>query len=330
MKPKLLVGIIAAAVLIAGVGLWLRPGAHSPGGMTAPGSPSGPLSATPLGNDGRPYGTNQPARANAHARHRPSRTLRICAGSTPRRAGALALVSTNLTEPDGQTLRGLLLRSDPEDAEQGGQVFKNQLLDALCALNPPPPWLGETLVQMYRDRSQNEVIRDYAVQHLAAYYEQMELTQPDASQTRQPAQAVLWEALSETDSSIAGTALLALNRLSAGRAEFDRTRLGAEALRLAQEGGAGDLSRATAFQVCAQLGIDEALPVLERAARQARSMPLRISAVGALGVLGSAQAKPILSELQTSGETELKLPVTQALKGLERKARQARLSTQGK
>ena len=90
--------------------------------------------------------------------------------------------------------------------------------------------LDRALIETYRDRSQNEVAREYAVQHLAELGEQAKPvastlptaptanTAPVALATLDPVELgemrqTLWEALGETDNSIAGTALLGLTLL---------------------------------------------------------------------------------------------------------------------
>ena len=241
-----------------------------------------------------------------------------------KRQASVAAVTTNLTVVDRQALYAFLLQPDPSDHEQSGQVLKNHLLDRLCELDPLSTGLAEVLTGMYHDKNQDIVLRDYAVQHLAAYYEQLEITRQNDPQVQQTVQGVFWEALAETDSSIAGTALLALTRLSEGRSEFDQNRIRAAALQLAGAGQAGELTRSTALQVSARLGTKEALPVLMQVAADGGTLPLRISAIGALGTLGAPEAVSLLNTFLAGPEARLKLPARQALRQIELKTSQAR------
>jgi hypothetical protein len=228
------------------------------------------------------------------------------------RLNAISSLSNHLTEVDWGELQLFLLKPDPMDKDQLGQVIKNQLLDVLCALNPPPNGLGDVLTKMYQDHQQDDVIRDYAVQHLAAYYEQI-TTQHNSAKIQQAVQNVLWEAVNETSDSIGGTALLALKRLSQEYAGFDQKRMAATALRMAGDYNAGELSHITAFQVCAQLGTTDALPVVLQAAQNGETVSVRISAVGALGSLGGADQIPFLNQLLQSGEERLQPAAHRAL-----------------
>lgn len=247
-------------------------------------------------------------------------------------AGYLARLSsarkgmTKLSDADRQGLYAFLLQRSPLDEGQQGHVLKNELLNALCALNPPPAGLGSLLAQMYRDRNQNVVLRDYAVQHLVSFYKQIERVAETERESWRGEQAqardVLWEALGENDSSIAGTALLGLAQLSEERPQaFDRERIGAAALQLSGQ-GAGELTRIAALQVSARLGINDARPVLMQTAQQGQSIPLRISAIGALGVLGDAQAVPLLNGFLEGPEERLRLPARRALQQIQLKERQ--------
>jgi hypothetical protein len=247
------------------------------------------------------------------------------------RLAAARMAITNLTVEDRQALYNFLRQQSPLDKSQAGHVLKNQLLDTLCALNPLPEGLEDVLAQVYQDRSQNVVLRDYAVQHMVAFYEQMEKVPDDSQPAKQndlsKVQRALWEALNETDSSIAGTALLGLEQLSEERVEFDQNRIAAKALQLAGGNDTGELTRITAFQVCARLNVQDALPLLEQAASQGQSISLRISAIGALGTMGNDQAVPLLNRLLNGTEERLKLPAQQALMQIELKQGQARAAS---
>ncbi len=228
------------------------------------------------------------------------------------RLKAIRSLSSPLNDTDWEVLQSFLLKPDGLDKVQMGQVVKNVLLDVLCALNPPPAGLGGVLAQMYRDQQQDEVIRDYAVQHLAACYEQLTL-EPDGAGTQQAVGNVLWEAVNESNDSIGGTALLALKRLSQEYPEFDQQQLAATALQMAGDDTAGELTHITAFQVCASLGTTNALPVVLNAAQSGETVPVRISAIAALGILGGASQIPFLNSLIQGNNDRLKLPAQQAL-----------------
>jgi len=228
------------------------------------------------------------------------------------RAEAIERLPRQMSSLSWQALKRFLVTRDASDAEQVTQVLKNQLMDALCAMRPPPSDLGDTLIAIYRNPEENVVIRDYAIQHLAALDQQLvENDNPWARLERSSAQAVLWEALGETQNSIAGTALLGLTRLIEDDPQIDRARLEKAVLKLTGDITVGELSRITAYQVCGQLNLKEALPTIESAAQQSPTIPTQISAIGALGVLGTPQDASLLENLRN--DDRLKLPVEHAL-----------------
>jgi hypothetical protein len=225
------------------------------------------------------------------------------------RLQAIRSLSSQLTDLDWEALRPFLLKPDGLDREQLGQVLKNNLLDALCAINPPPAGLGDVLAQIYRNRQQDDVVRDYAVQHMTAYYEQT-TTQPDNAKAQQNIEKALWEAVAETDDSIGGTALLALKRLSQEYPGFDQQKIASTALQMAGDESAGELSHITSLQVCAQLGVADALPLALQAAQTGETISVKLSAIGVLGSLGGNEQVPFLNSILTGAEDRLK-PVAQ-------------------
>ncbi len=233
-------------------------------------------------------------------------------GRYEERLQAIHLLSAHLSGADWAALQPFLLQPDQLDRGQLEQVIKNRLLDILCAQSPPPAGLGEILAQIYHDPRQNEVIRDYAVQHLAAYYEQI-LEQPNDAPARQAVQDVLWEAVNEAGGSVGGTALLALKRISQLTDAVDPVRVAKTALQLANAGSANELSHITAYQVCAQLGATEALPVVLQAAQNGETMAVRLSAIGALGLLGGPDQMAFLNAVLAGPEERLKPAAQHAL-----------------
>jgi len=231
-----------------------------------------------------------------------------------------------LTDLDREALYGFLRERGSDDDQQSEQVLKNQLLDALCEMQPPPQGLGELLSQIYQDHNQNIVLRDYAVQHLTVYYKQMAGASDVEDQTRNDelklAQQTLWQAVNETDNSIAGTALLGLTRLSQeGFSDIDQAKIADKALDMADQNG-NELTRITAFQVCASLNVKDVLPMALGAAEQGETESVEISAIGALGLLGGKDQLPFLSGVLQGNDERLKLPAEQAMNRINQRLQQ--------
>jgi hypothetical protein len=237
------------------------------------------------------------------------------------RLEALDELGSHLSEPDWKKLKDFLLQPDPLDKGQLNQVIKNRLMDVLCAMDPALPDLGEALREIYQDAQQNEVIRDYAVQHLATYYQLADgqITPTEEQNIRQ----TLWEALAETQTSIAGTALLALNRLSGEFPGFDQSLLATQAVSLAADSTAGELTHVSALQVCARMSLANALPVAVQAANSGETVAVKMSAINVIGQDGGAQQIALLKQFLTMNDGRLQMVAQTALQKIEsRLARQ--------
>ncbi len=218
-----------------------------------------------------------------------------------------------------QALYGFLRERHQEDEDQPGQVLKNDVMDALLEQEPLPPGLAELLTQVYRDRNQHVVLRDYAIQHLTSLHEQLDATSTAGAQAEQERiQQVFWEALAETDSSIAGTALLGLSRLADTHQEIDRDKIAATALQLAGAGNASDVTQITAMQVCARLGVRAAVPLLVETA-QTGNIAVKISAIGALGMLGTPTELDLLERIVAGQDEHLKPAAAGALQRIRKR-----------
>jgi hypothetical protein len=248
------------------------------------------------------------------------------------REKALQGLTGKLTDADRGALYDFLRQHDSADDRQLGQVLKNDLMNVLCQMEPPPQGLRELLSQIYQDGSQNIVLRDYALQHMAAFYRQMASASgvDDQADELKQAQSTLWGALANTDSSMAGTALLGLSQLSQqGWPGFEQDKISAAALKLAGESTAGELTRITAFQVCASLGNKDALPAVQAAAQQGETIPVQISAIAALGTLGGSEQIPFLNGVLEGNIDRLKLPAQHALGRIEQRLQQPRMASLG-
>ena len=230
-----------------------------------------------------------------------------------------------MTSADVEVIYGLLLERDRMDDTQHGQFLKNELMDVLCEISPPPEQLGQVLVEISRSPGQHEVVRDYALQHMEPLYRQLAEDSSHDAATRdaqlKPVRQALMHALGETDSSLGGTALLVLAKLAANYDEFDRGTLAVSAERIAKDQGAGELARITAIQVSAQMGITNTLPIVWEMAQGGGTIPMQISAIGSLGTLAGSEAKPLLQAILDGSTEYLKPAARQALKQIETQER---------
>lgn len=213
-----------------------------------------------------------------------------------------------------EDVKGLLLFLDLQTREQKDldlrrfSAIKNDILDILSRQDQPPPGLGSQLVKMYRDTGHDNVWRDYCIQYLAGSYDAtkatgVETNEPDM--TRKEIEKAYWEALTEKDKTIAGTALLAVERLSRNHAEFDRKKVEEAALALATDERCGEASRITALRVCAMMNKAEALPSAKIVAQTGESVTLQMAAIATVGDLGGREDVELLKSMARSSEKRI-------------------------
>jgi hypothetical protein len=210
------------------------------------------------------------------------------------------------------------LKSPPQPEEtnlQGLHALKNDMLNVLRHQATAPAGLTANLINLYRDPAQDCVIRDYALQHLVAWYEQGAADAPDA---KADIRAVLRDAVQD-HRSLAGTALLGMHRLSAEHAAFDAAEIDSLALSLARSAGTDPAARVTAIQVCAERGLKEALPVINTFAQTGENIALRLSAIAALGRLGATEQANMLRRLESGPEDALRAALRAAMRQLQQK-----------
>lgn len=217
---------------------------------------------------------------------------------------------SNLSSAELDPLFAFLRERYAEDEDQGGHALKNDIMDALTRQEPLTPQIVALFAEVYRDRNQHVVVRDYAVQHLSMSYERLIPAQDAKTDGSRPVRAeiagFLWEALAETDSTIAGTALMGLNRISESTAELDRNRIAAAALKLAGDPTVGDAARISALQVGARLNNPATLPLSLQLLEGETPAGLRLSAIGAIGLLGGQRELPALNRIIEQGSPMLR------------------------
>jgi hypothetical protein len=131
----------------------------------------------------------------------------------------VSALGENLTERQIADLYGFLKR--PLKAFKGMDApsvasLKNQVMDRLLEQKTLPDDYGAEMIGLYRNRANDTLLRNFAVQHLDLYTGAQAVrggydgTSDEALKIR----AALDAASRETDSSIGGAALLALDRLS--------------------------------------------------------------------------------------------------------------------
>lgn len=207
-------------------------------------------------------------------------------------------------------------RSGPAGLD-AGEVYalKNDAINALIRQQSVLPKLVPVLTGVYADRKQDAVMRDYALQHLA-------VIALDGGKAYKWAQH--WQAVGAADAEpeLAATAMLHLvsasekNSLTAAQ----KQKLDSAALRMASDQNKPDVSRITALQVCTRLKVSAARELAYTLAQSPEAgFPLRISAIAALGDLGSGDERVVslLKNYADGAERRLRIPARSALQRIQ-------------
>jgi hypothetical protein len=159
------------------------------------------------------------------------------------------------------------------------------------------------MVAIYQDRQQDDTMRDYAIQHLSAWYED---GAEDATYAKQKIREVLLQAAQEK-SVLGATALLNLHQLSqTDPASFDAKVIDKLALEMAAASETPDASRLTAFQVCAERQVAAAAPNMEFAVSNSGDAILRTSAISAIRALREIPQSVAAPKSQTQEQVSIK------------------------
>jgi len=204
------------------------------------------------------------------------------------------------------------------------RALKNDVLNVLCVQAGEEAATAEMLRALYADETQDDGLRDYALQHLVTLIDRTPAIGWDTH----------WTALESDNPALAATAMLHLashlrqstsapvNNLPASALSAQPfspsalQSLSSAALRIAADTTAKDPARTTALQVCGRLKLTAARPLAGEIARSDRvGMPLRIAAVATLGDLGGDETtRTYLTTLTTGPEKRLRVPAESALK----------------
>ena len=227
------------------------------------------------------------------------------------RYAALKKLHPPLASNEVQALYAQLYRHSNEDPmpEDDLHAFKNEVANTLLRQQQLLEELPWHLMQMYADPQQGEVWRDYCIQHLGALYHRA------AAPARRAIADLFWKATEQKDGTIPGTTLLALED-NVHKADIPRERLADRALAIAQDDGFGPEPRATAIQVCVLLNERRALAPARQVARNQSPTILRISAIGALGLLGDPDDLLLLQPLLRDDDMRLRQATLAAVKRL--------------
>ena len=190
-------------------------------------------------------------------------------------------------------------------------ALKNDVVNTLELQNSKPQDLVQHLMDMYADQGHDDVWRDYCVQHLSSFYS--DISNDDE---KQKVRNLFWKATEETDKTIAGTALLAMT-YNSDQPGFDKAKISGRALAMFEDKKCRRMVKTTALQICARLDDKRVLPIAREIAASSALVPLRMSAIAALGTLGNESDRAMLEKYATSSDIRLSKSAQSALKRLK-------------
>lgn len=197
---------------------------------------------------------------------------------------------------------------------------KDRLMGRVEKRKKLQPGSLELFVALTEDVDLDNVTRDYALQHLSAIKERL-INEPGCGvllsedELSIDINSVVLGATSEVTSSIAGTALLAAERLAAIDTSLDAQRVTHEALKVLVHPDASPLARATALQFC---GV-QALPAARSLAASSDHMAEKCAAISCMGRLGGTGEQVFLEEMNQHAAARYRSAITNALAEIDRR-----------
>jgi hypothetical protein len=206
--------------------------------------------------------------------------------------------------------------------------IRNDALEILLRQKQMPEGMGELLTAVYADPSHDDMWRNYCIQFMEPYYEQLAKDAGPSSgddmprggtrpaEDLQAIQDTLWSALGERDNSNAGTALLAMDKLSRNHPEFDREQISAAMIDLATDKQAPLANRVTALRLCGEQGHVQALETARDLAQNSDTTMLRCAAIATLGDLGTEEDLVLLEACAASSDRRIQRMARRSLEKL--------------
>ena len=164
----------------------------------------------------------------------------------------------------------------------------NDVMDEMLNRSEIPADYAETMVALFRDKSQDDVVRDFAVQHIGLYAETLNMRGKYDADSNESAtfRDALWDAAEETRTIVAVAAFRALADMAAFDPRVDAKRLDSRLASCVADSSASPAARVMAAQLCGERGVVAAKPTLARIAADRREPdPLRLAAANSARLL---------------------------------------------
>jgi len=143
---------------------------------------------------------------------------------------------------------------------------KNQVMDELLNQDQIPADYGTQMVALFRDKGQDVLTRDFAVQHIGLYAQALQRrgVYDPASADSRSLRAALSDAATETHTIVAAAAFRALADMAAFDPHIDSRRLDARLAACVGDASAAPAARVMAVHLCGERRVKSAIPALEK------------------------------------------------------------------
>jgi hypothetical protein len=200
-------------------------------------------------------------------------------------------------------------------------AIKNQIMDKLLEQRVLPGDLGMKLTELFKNKKNDELLRNYSLQHFEPLLQQKVtrgIFMSDASDVVEVRSAFV-SALDEKNNSIAGTALLGMERATALDPKIDRDLVARKAVQYAGDSGCDVRTRIAAVQVCGVMKRADALTVVRELAIKSDPVSLQVAAICTLGHIGGDSDIDGLREISGQGNRFVRNAAEQAIVKIEEK-----------
>ncbi len=243
-------------------------------------------------------------------------TIEDPSGTYAERGAVVRGLGTNLSPFEIEALYRFLLAAPPDTEEERvlDRAVKNDLLNLLRNQDNPPEDLTGVMMDLFGDSDQDAAVRDYALQHMGVWHESA------SDEEKGRILDAFKAALDERATSLAGTALIGLNHLTASGSPDETSGLNVAeaALAIVRDETAGDLARVTALNLAAGSASAQTRDsAAEWALDPAAGYPLRLASIAALGSDGSPEAIRVLERVAALGDPHLAPAIARANRNLE-------------
>ncbi len=143
---------------------------------------------------------------------------------------------------------------------------KNQVMDELLNQDQIPADYGTQMVALFRDKGQDVLTRDFAVQHIGLYAQALQrrgVYDPESAAARS-LRVALFDAAAETRTIVAAAAFRALADMAAFDPHIDSRRLDVRLATCAGDASAAPAARVMAVHLCGERRVKSAIPTLKK------------------------------------------------------------------